>query len=152
MTMKRYVAPLSVALGLALIPVAVSAQSNDPRPPDAYVAQRGERLLDTRTTGKLRAGVSYDVQIPGADVGGVTAVTLNLKALNAKAAGYLTVYPQGPQPHVSQLDFEPGGIFNNQATIGLTQGGSVRVFTSADVDVVIDWFGSFEVAQVESAE
>jgi hypothetical protein len=80
----------------------------------------------------------------GVPASGVTAVALNVTATRAVQAGFLTVYPCGvTQPDASNVNFAPGIDRANMVTVRVGIGGQVCIFTSAEVDVIVDVLGSY---------
>lgn len=112
------------------------------------------RLTDTRpgrTTGDMTdAGtgrffgdhvvqVANQAGIPTSQVG---SVVLNVTAVNPSAAGYLTVYPNGEsRPETSNLNFLPGQAVPNLAIMKVGSRGTVRVYSSATTDLIVDVVG-----------
>ena len=116
------------------------------------------RVLDTRQAGpsgagsygvsaqsRVPAGGSISVQVTGGDVpDSALAVALNVTAVDAEGPGYLTIFPDGgPQPGTSSVNFPPGAPSPNAVVAKIGAGGRIRVFASADVDVIVDVFGWF---------
>jgi uncharacterized protein YkwD len=89
----------------------------------AMVAVPPTRILDTRTTGAIAANGSVTVRMPGqkgvVPTSGVTAVTLTVTITDAKAAGFVTVYPGGGgRPQASNLNVSgPGRTVANLVTV-----------------------------------
>ncbi len=113
------------------------------------------RLLDTRpgqTTidgqfnggGVIKAGST--IELPVAGRGGMadaaqTAV-LNVTAVDAAGAGFLTVWPCGTaQPTTSNVNYTAGVAVPNAVVTGLSVNGTICVFSSNTTNVVIDTFG-----------
>jgi hypothetical protein len=71
----------------------------------------------------------------------VQAVSLNLAAISF-GDGYLTVYPcDQPRPLASNLNYTPGLVRTNLATVSLAADGSVCVYTYRPALVVADLVG-----------
>jgi hypothetical protein len=109
------------------------------------------RLLDTRSSSPLLSQVPRVVQVAG--VCGVPstakAVAVNLTALTSTAGGYVTLWPGGPKPTTSTLNFQVGMNRANNA-IMLLGGASSTLSTEAfvgdggTVHLAIDVNGYFE--------
>jgi subtilisin family serine protease len=109
------------------------------------------RDLDTRfgngpRLGAIGAGQSYDLQVGG--YYGVptdaAAVMLGVIAIAPSAAGFLTIYPAGPRPLASNLNFTPGAVVPNAVVAGLGTGGAVSFFNSTGAtSLVSDLAGYF---------
>ena len=74
---------------------------------------------------------------------GAKAVSLNVTAVDPQAAGYATVWPcDRAQPNASNLNFEPGQTIPNAVLTRLAGDGSVCVFTSAPIHLLVDVNGA----------
>ena len=116
-----------------------------------FVPLSPERLFDTRepapVAGKLAA--SGTVTLPlvgraGIPDTGVAAVALNVTAVNADAAGFVTVHPAGgPRPDTSTLNVVAGDVRPNAAVVKLGTGGALSFFTQSGAHLVADATGYF---------
>ena len=87
------------------------------------------------------AGSVTELQITGrAGVpNNASAVVLNLTALDATAAGYVTAYPCGSTlPDVSNLNYTPGTAIANAATVPIGTGGKVCLYTYSAINLIAD--------------
>lgn len=114
-----------------------------------------QRLLDTRpglsTADGQYAGVGLQVQgatlaLPVAGRAGVsptaTAVVLNVTVDAAQANGFVTVYPcDAPRPTASNLNFVTGLTIPNAVITRLAADGTVCLFTSGPIHLVVDVAG-----------
>ncbi len=106
------------------------------------------RVLDTRDgTGaplrRLTPGEVLVLPVRAAVTAGATVASLNLTAVDAVGAGYVTVWPCGQSvPATSILNFVPGRVAANHAMVGIGTGG-VCLSTSQPVDLVADLMGWF---------
>ena len=104
------------------------------------------RLLDTRdgTGGWLGPlGVAQEIDLAIGARNGVPAnasgVVLNVTVADAHGPGYLTVYPCGSaRPTASNLNYDGGSTRANLAVVQLSSTGSVCIFASSAVSVVVD--------------
>lgn len=105
------------------------------------------RILDTRTAaaplgpaGRLRVAVTGHGSVPSR---GVSAVVVNLTAVNASVETVLTAWPgDTPLPVASNLNPVPGHATANLAVVPLAADGSFSVANlSGAVDVVVDVLG-----------
>jgi subtilisin family serine protease len=118
------------------------------------------RLLDTRPgqttvdglsqgTGALAAGSTYTLQVAGrAGISaGATAAIFNVTAVTPLGDGWVTAYPcDEPRPqNTSSVNYTTGSIVGNLATIKLSAGGQVCLYTVASTDLTIDATGFFPV-------
>jgi SpoIID/LytB domain protein len=110
------------------------------------------RIVDTRLgTGTQALAVGAGCTLPvdvvgtaGVPSSGVTAVALNITATRALQSGFLTVYPCGvSQPDASNVNFVPGADRANMATARVGVGGQVCIYSSAEVDIIVDVLGSY---------
>lgn len=110
------------------------------------------RLVDTRSgigtpRGRVPAGGSLTVQVTG--VGGVpttgiNAVELGVTAVGPSAGGYLTTYPAGSsRPTSSTLNYVQGQAIANSVTAKVGTGGKISIFSSAQIDLLVDVQGYF---------
>jgi hypothetical protein len=104
------------------------------------------RIYDSRSTpGGRPAGSVTEVAVAGragvpSDVEGVV---LNVTAVNARAPGYMTVFPCGSTPpDASNLNYAAGQTIPNSVIAKMGAGGNVCVYTSAQVDLLVDVNGS----------
>ncbi|MEV6675714.1 hypothetical protein AB0N09_02450 [Streptomyces erythrochromogenes] len=110
------------------------------------------RFLDTRDgTGakKQRVGpggiVTLQVAgVKGVPATGVTAVVMNVTAVQPTEAGHVTVYPNGQSaPGVSNLNFTPGQIVPNLVTVPVVNGKVDLRNNSGSVDLIADVTGYY---------
>lgn len=100
------------------------------------------RLYDSRASGQPRpAGSITEVQVAGA--GGVdpaaAAALLNVTAVDAVSAGYLTVFPCGSDPpNASNLNFTAGQTIANSVLGRIGSGGRICIYTSAAAGLLVD--------------
>jgi hypothetical protein len=112
-----------------------------------------DRLLDTRSGGtvgytgaKPAANAIVDVQVTGR--AGITAtpgqlVVLNVTAVDATDAGYLSVWGPGGQPLTSNVNIaSPGLTVPNLVVIPVGADGKVHIFTNAGAHLLADVFGT----------
>jgi len=106
------------------------------------------RLLDTRAgvvalglTGHGPMAAGQETTVAVANRGGfapdATAVVLNLTVVNARTAGYLSVYPCGSRPNSSNLNYGAGVTRANAVVTGLVN-GQFCVYSSGATDVIVD--------------
>jgi hypothetical protein len=103
------------------------------------------RVVDTRSGiggVRLGPGATLQVDLGGVVPAGTTAVALNATAVGAAAPAYLTVFPCGPLPPTSTVNYAAGEARPNNAIVGLS-GGRVCVYSYAATDVLLDLTGAF---------
>ena len=107
-----------------------------------YSGLTPRRLYDSRPSGQVRAAGSIteiDVYGSGAVPAGSPTVVLNVTAVGALAAGYMTVFPCGASPpDASNLNFSAGQTIPNSVVAKVGAGGKVCVFTSAPAHLLVD--------------
>ena len=89
------------------------------------------------------------LRIPVVGVAGVpadaTAAVLNVTAVSPTAGGYLTVYPDGPRPLASNINFAAKQVVAVAVTATIADDGWITIFNSAgSTHVVVDltgWYG-----------
>jgi hypothetical protein len=111
------------------------------------------RVLDTRDgtgapAGPVGPGGTISLQIEGTDgvpASGVSAVVLNVTAVDPTTAGYVTVYPDGAErPVASNLNFTPGEVIANLVTVPVGADGAVDFYNFAgSVNLVADLAGYY---------
>jgi hypothetical protein len=117
------------------------------------------RVADTRNPGgplggpSLAGGVSRTFEITYASTCNIPAsaraYSLNFAVVPKGPLGYLTAWPTGqPRPLVSSLNAMTGTVTANAAIVPVGTGGSIDLFASNAMDLVIDINGYF--APVES--
>ena len=117
-----------------------------------------DRLLDTRVgigTGggvaPIGPGATLDLTVTGlagVPATGVSAVALNVTAVNPTSGGYLTVWPTGiARPEVSSLNFDPHETIPNAVVVKVGDGGRISIFNPfGATDVLIDVSGFWSAA------
>ena len=116
--------------------------------PDAATGMsvtESRRVADTRSGlgGSSRLSAGSVLTVATGDVG-ASAVALNVTAIGAAAAGFLTVYPCATAPpEASTVNFGAGEVRPNNTIVAVAPGGLVCVYSSAAVDVVVDVTAAF---------
>lgn len=111
------------------------------------------RFVDTRlnsasrAAGKLAGGQFLRVPIAGANAlpaSGISAVSMNLTAVDADGGGYLTAYPcDVARPETSSVNYGTGQIVANHVVVPVAADGSVCVFAYATSHVLVDVMGYY---------
>lgn len=110
-----------------------------------FVEVAPTRALDTRSglggSTRLQAGQMIEVTLPGM-VAGATGVMLNVTSiLPSNIWGWVTVYDCGTMSGPESLYPLVGEVRPNTVTTSLSASGTVCLYTSVGVDMVIDIFG-----------
>ena len=115
-----------------------------------FSGEQPVRLLDTRDgTGGIAAPVTGGgvLTLPiaggvGVPASGVSAVVLNVTAVNTTSPGYLTVFG-GSRPLASDLNFVAGGTVPNLVVVKLGSDGAVRLYNGSpgSLDLLADLVG-----------
>jgi len=82
---------------------------------------------------------------PSIPSSGVAAVSLNVTVVDADQPGFLSVYPCGRRPLVSNVNYEAGATVANEVFAVLSSSGSACFFANANIDLVVDvngWLAS----------
>ena len=104
-------------------------------------ANAGERLA---AGGVLTVTVAGNGGVPST---GVSAVVLNVTAVNPAAAGYLTAYPQGTTaPTASSLNYQAAETLPNRVIVPVSATGQVSITTNQATDVLVDVSGWYSAA------
>ena len=77
---------------------------------------------------------------------GVGAVSLNVTAVNVSGNGFVTVYVCGQREEISSLNVAAGQTVANAVIAPLSGAGTICVFSSTPVDLVVDINGWFNAA------
>ncbi len=135
----------------------------------AYTAVTPARICDTRSgnpsnlagaaaqcSGKtLAANKALDVTVTGlanVPATGVSAVVVNVTAVNPAGNGYVTVFPAGAtEPTASNLNFSKGDIVPNLVEVGVGTNGQISVESNAATDVLVDVEGYYSVPSSSGA-
>lgn len=105
------------------------------------------RLMDSRdglaVPGRLPAGTVVELPVTSvANVpGNASAVAMNVTGVLPSANAFVTVYPCGDLPSTSSLNPEVGRVTPNLVMAQVSPRGTVCLFTSADIDLVVDIVG-----------
>jgi peptidoglycan hydrolase-like protein with peptidoglycan-binding domain len=124
-----------------------------------FVGAVPSRLVDSRNavggpTGVISPSTPKSVPVRGVtvDVNGTpqqvpvdaSAVALNVTMVEARAAGFATVWPCGtPMPDASNVNFGRGGTAANGVIAPIGADGTVCIYTSADAHLIVDIAGWF---------
>jgi hypothetical protein len=115
-----------------------------------------QRVIDTRNAnsrvnitnsvgnldaaGRLLAGHTIVVNLIGLATG-ATAAYCNLTAVLPLGGGFMTLWPGGPRPATSSINFTAGAIIANFAVTGITNSSTaatVSIFSAATTHVILD--------------
>ena len=113
-----------------------------------YVPLAPLRLFDSRNLGaKPQANVPVEVGVTG--VGGVpglgaTAVVVNVTAVDAADAGFVTVWPSGAlAPSVSNINVRAGETAPNLVTVSPGSNGAITILPTTSAHLLVDVFGYY---------
>jgi len=116
----------------------------------SYTALAPARLLDTRddtggVSGPVPGGGSVSLQVTGrggVPATGVSAVILNVTAVDPTGPGYLTISPSDTQrPLAADLNYAAGETRPNLAVARIGGDGRINLFTSTGTQLVVDVAG-----------
>ncbi len=112
-----------------------------------WVSINPARVTDTRRlpggTPTVAAGSIVRVPVSAASEvdAAATAAAINVTAVDAQAAGFLTVFPCGTAvPVASNVNFQAATATANAVITGLVS-GEVCIYTSATVNIIVDVMG-----------
>lgn len=119
--------------------------------PARYLETRpGEDTFDGAFETATRVPADDFVRVKIADRGvvpeGVRTVLLNVATVGGASAGFATAYPCGVLPLTANINYGPGGVTSNAVTAQLTFDGDLCVYSSAEVDIVLDVYGYIDGA------
>ncbi|WP_245205507.1 hypothetical protein [Kitasatospora sp. RG8] len=142
------------------LPNAFTVTAADAPARSRFVPITPARFLDTRDgTGapaqRVGPGGVVALQVAGVNgvpATGVTAVVMNVTAVNPTGPGHVTVYPDGrPLPGVSNLNFEAGQIVPNLVTVPVVNGKVDLRNNAGSVDLLADVTGYYTDGATGSA-
>jgi hypothetical protein len=108
------------------------------------------RIVDTRSglggiSGPIGGGTTFAVQVAGrggVPASDVSAVVLNVTAVQPAGSGWLTIFPSGvAQPNASDLNVVAGQTRANLVVVRLGADGKVNVFSSTATHFIFDVAG-----------
>jgi hypothetical protein len=117
-----------------------------------FVALSPERILDTRsgvgtTGGKPGATATVNLAVAGhasVPLSGASTLVANVTATDATGPGFVTVWPSGSVPTVSNLNLDKVGQTSpNQITTPLADNGTLNFFTYAGTHLIVDVAGYY---------
>jgi hypothetical protein len=97
------------------------------------------RVLDTRNDAKVSAGGIIAVR----GVTGARAVAVNITVTEPDGPGFVTAWPGGPTPVVSNVNYVAGQTVPNFAIVPTDASGNFRLFTLAAAHLIVDISGAF---------
>lgn len=154
-------AAVAITLGAGGVGLASASIGTGEKP--VTITIEPERILDTRVNlglaGSFSSDTPRDLQVTGsvpvASGGnkivvpaGASAVIVNVTAVNPSADGFLSLRPKGAagSPSTSTVNFGPGGVEPNSATVDLSADGGIQIWAfllggATSVDVLVDVVG-----------
>ncbi|MHB1007967.1 MAG: N-acetylmuramoyl-L-alanine amidase [Propionibacteriaceae bacterium] len=116
--------------------------------PSHYVPMTPVRILDTRATQSVAAQSTITLQVAGVKnvPADASAVSLNVTVTNAKAVGFVTVWPTGgTRPVASNLNVDAGQTVPNLVTVKVGTSGTVSLYNSSTspLDLIVDLGGYY---------
>jgi hypothetical protein len=115
-----------------------------PMSPARLADSRDKATVDGayRNTGRRPAGTTWEIPIVGrAGIGAADAVIANVTVTGALAQGFVTVYDCGRRPTASTLNYFVGTTRPNETLAKLSVKGTMCIYTSAPVHIVVDVAG-----------
>jgi acyl-CoA thioesterase FadM len=113
----------------------------EPLPDTRVLDTRDPSLPGTRFDGETFQRFDLTDSVPGPDE--TVAAVLNVVAVRADRASFVTVYPcQSPRPTTSSLNYDLDQTANLVVT-ALSDDGEVCIFTNSSVDIVVDLVGVY---------
>ncbi len=98
-------------------------------------------LADSAPSVAVDAGSTVELQVAGVGAvpGGASAAVLNIGAARASQNGYVVAWPCGEdRPVAASVNFRPGAATSNSTVVALGDSGSVCLWSSASVDLIVD--------------
>jgi hypothetical protein len=111
----------------------------------AVVPTVPRRAIDTRDPGQQRVAAGSTMRLRVAGTGdvpaGASAAFLNVTAVYPTAPGFLTVFPCGPVPTASNVNYQGGDVAPNAVLAKISDTGEICIFSLADTDIIVDVAG-----------
>jgi hypothetical protein len=140
----------ALAATVLVVPASPAAAQASQNAGGEFTPVVPRRVLDTRTTGALRANQVVNravAGVPGSGIpgSGVLAVAMNVTVVSPNARGFLTVWPTGQaKPPTSTLNYGVGQNVPNMVVSGVGPGGQVSLAINAGLaHVLIDVVGYY---------
>lgn len=109
-----------------------------------FEAVTPDRVVDTRLglglPGRLATDQIVEIHLPRAPSNAL-GVMVNITTIYADKASYVTAFPCGQIPQTSSVNPGAGDIRPNTATLALSANKSICLYTSSNVDILVDVFG-----------
>lgn len=129
------------------LPDPFTPELPDERSPLLYRALEPRRLVDTRSDGaRLGGGITLVVDLGqvAPDIEDAAAVAVNVTSVDAREAGFLTVWPCGTsRPSTSTVNVGVDVVRSAQTITELGRDGELCVYASVATDVIVDLQGVF---------
>jgi len=124
-----------------------------PEGSDRFTRVTARRVLDTRAGSRPRPGVTVEVPI-SVIPSGATAVAVNVTAVNAPTAGFVSAWPCGTtRPDASSLNHGAGDTVAGSVLVGVSSTRRLCLSSSAGADLLVDvagWFGPAGAGDLET--
>jgi hypothetical protein len=149
--LQGYVAPDSLGGAGLYNPLASPARICDTRAGNPSALSGGDAQCDGTANAGERLSPNSPLTVTvdglgGVPASGVSAVVLNVTAVDPSAAGYLTAYPQGmTAPTASNLNYAPGETIPNRVIVPVSAAGKISLVVNQTSDVLVDvsgWYSS----------
>jgi len=149
--LQGYVAPDSLGGAGLYNPLASPARICDTRAGNPSALSDGDAQCDGTANAGERLSPNSPLTVTvdglgGVPATGVSAVVLNVTAVDPSAAGYLTAYPQGmTAPTASNLNYAPGETIPNRVIVPVSAAGKISLVVNQTSDVLVDvsgWYSS----------
>jgi glucose/arabinose dehydrogenase len=115
-----------------------------------FVPVTPKRLFDSRSGTKPADSATVTVPVVGSGLVprlGVTAVVVNVTAVDAAAPGFVTVWPTStPVPNSSNLNVRTGETAANLVTVSPGLDGTISIQTTTSAHLLVDVFGYYTSA------
>ena len=106
------------------------------------------RNSDTRGFGvKMEPGKTHTFALSPVIPADAVAVALNVTVISPTKSGYLVVWPSGPTPPTSTVNFAPGEIISSSAIIGVKNSNFNIKIAGSSAHVIVDVTGYWTSAQ-----
>lgn len=127
-----------------------------PSGPAKFTPVEPYRIADTREghgSGRLAQGDTLVLKVAGQGQvpAGASAVALNVTSTGALRSGFVTAHAcDDGRPTVSNLNPQPNRVRPNLTVVPVAADGTVCLFTSQDVDLVVDVTGYYSTTSTQA--
>ncbi|MBI4934463.1 MAG: S8 family serine peptidase [Actinobacteria bacterium] len=126
------------------VPLTTPERWMDTRGGASLPASFGGTPRRVNATEEVTVPLLAGTQVPDITAAGsqVSALVVNVAAVNAEGSGFLRVYPGGAvNPQHANVNYVPGSASANTAIVPIGHGGAISLAASQTIDMIVDVVG-----------